>query len=57
MGTRGLGLRLGIDLGLELTVYDTITTVKESGHLINKVNQNHEVRRYPASALVAMAGV
>ncbi|XP_029499729.2 transmembrane protein 215 [Oncorhynchus nerka] len=36
----------------------TITTVKESGHLINKVNHNHdEVRRYPASALMAMAGV
>ncbi|XP_070964773.1 transmembrane protein 215-like [Oncorhynchus clarkii lewisi] len=35
----------------------TITTVKESGHLINKVNHNHdEVRRYPASALMAMAG-
>lgn len=36
----------------------TIATVKESGHLINKANQNHdEVRRYPASALMAMAGV
>uniref|UniRef100_A0A8C8IS58 Transmembrane protein 215 n=1 Tax=Oncorhynchus tshawytscha TaxID=74940 RepID=A0A8C8IS58_ONCTS len=36
----------------------TITTVKESGHMINKVNHNHdEVRRYPASALMAKAGV